>query len=93
MTPAPSNVGQTAQEIVPYVFPQSAAAFLGVDMPTVGVGESVWPVLSGTLDVHYPAENAAAAETTAHSRQNCSRLLVYRVRTYFRGKIRPDSPE
>ena len=35
-------------------------------MPTVGVGgDAVWPVLSGTLGCsHYPAENAAAAETT-----------------------------
>ena len=33
-------------------------------MPTVGVGESVFPVLTKELDVHTPAENAAAAETT-----------------------------
>ena len=48
----------------PLRVPTIGGRFLGVDMPTVGVGESVWPVLSGTLDVHYPAENAAAAETT-----------------------------
>ena len=43
---APANVGQNQAEIVPVVFPQSAAAFLGVDMPTVAVGESVYPVMT-----------------------------------------------
>lgn len=64
VTPAPSNVGQNQQPVIPYVFPQAAAAFLGVDMPTVGVGEAVFPVLTGTLDVGTPAENAAQTETT-----------------------------
>ena len=64
VTPAPANVGQTQAPIVPYVFPESAAAFLGIDMPTVGIGDAVFPVLTAELDVHTPAENAAAAETT-----------------------------
>ena len=64
VTPAPADVGQTQSEIIPYVFPQACAAFLGVDMPTVGVGEAVFPVLTAKTDVHAPAENAAAAETT-----------------------------
>ena len=64
VTPAPGNVGQTQSEIVPYVFPASVAAFLGVDMPTVGVGEAVFPVLTKKLDVRTPAESAEAAETT-----------------------------
>ena len=64
VTPGATNVGQVEQPVVPYVFPQSAAAFLGVSMPTVGVGEVVYPVLTATLDVGTPAENAAQAETT-----------------------------
>ena len=64
VTPAPGNVGQNQSEIIPYVFPDGVAAFLGIDTPTVGVGEAVYPVLTSTLDVHTPAENAAAAETT-----------------------------
>ena len=64
VTPAPANVGEVQQTIVPYVFPQSAAAFLGVDMPTVPVGEAVYPVLTKELDVRTPAENADADETT-----------------------------
>ena len=50
--------------IIPYVFPMACATFLDVDMPTVGVGEAVYPVLTSTLAVHTPAENAAATETT-----------------------------
>ena len=64
VTPGAANVGQNQQPVIPYIFPQSAAAFLGVDMPTVPVGDAVFPVLTGTLTVGTPAENAAQAETT-----------------------------
>ena len=64
VTPAPATVAQNQSEIIPYVFPMSAAAFLGVDMPTVGVGEAVYPVLTSELAVGTPAENASQAETT-----------------------------
>ena len=64
VTPAPADVGQNMAAIIPAVFPASCAAFLGVDMPTVGVGEAVYPVLTTSATVHTPAENAAAAETT-----------------------------
>ena len=64
VTPAPSTVGADQSAIIPGVFPQSVAAFLGVDMPTVGVGEHVFPVLTKNADVGTPAENAAQAETT-----------------------------
>jgi len=64
VTPAPANVGQQQAEIIPGVFPTSCAAFLGVDMPTVDIGEKVYPVLATNATVHSPAENAEAAETT-----------------------------
>ena len=64
VTPAPGDVGQVQQSIVPYVFPQSAAAFLGVDMPTVGVGEQTYSVLTSEVTAGTPAENAEQAETT-----------------------------
>ena len=64
VTPAPGDVGQGQNSIVPYVFPQSSATFLGVDMPTVPVGEAVYPVLTKKLDVGTPAENAEQDETT-----------------------------
>ena len=64
MTPAPSNVGADQSAIVPGVFPMSVAAFLGVDMPTVGVGQHVFPVLTKNATVGTPAESAAQSETT-----------------------------
>ena len=64
VTPAPANVGQNQDMIVPGVFPQSCAMFLGIDMPTVAVGEAVYPVLATNADVGVPAENAVQAETT-----------------------------
>ena len=64
VTPAPVNTGETQQATIPYVFPLACAAFLAVDMPTVGVGEAVFPVLTKELDVRTPAENADADETT-----------------------------
>ena len=64
VTGAPSDVGQNQAAIIPGVFPQSCAAFLAVDMPTVPVGDAVYPVLSTNATAHTPAENAAAAETT-----------------------------
>ena len=64
VSPAPGQVGQNQSEIIPYVFPQSCAAYLAIDMPTVGVGDSVYPVLTSELEVHTPAENVSAAETT-----------------------------
>ena len=64
VTPAPSDVGTNQAPIIPAVFPQSCAAWLGVDMPTVGVGEASFPVLTTSATVHVPAENTDAAETT-----------------------------
>ena len=51
VTPGATNVGQNQASIIPYVFPDSVAAFLGIDTPTVGVGESVYPVLTKELDL------------------------------------------
>ena len=63
VTPAPGNVAQNEQPVVSYVFPGSCAAFLGVDMPTVGYGETVFPVLTSKLSVEALAENAGGTET------------------------------
>ena len=64
VTPAPGNVGQNQGGIIPGVFPASAHAWLGIPTPRVGVGESVFPVLTTNATAHTPAENAAAADTT-----------------------------
>ena len=81
VTPAPGQVGQNQQPIIKYVFPQSAAAFLGVDMPTVPVGDAVWSVLTSTLAVGTPAENATQAESTGAF--SASVLLPQRIQASF----------
>ena len=81
VTPAPGQVGQDLHPIIPYVFPMSAAAFLGVDMPSVPVGDAVYPVLTATLSVGSPAENAAQAETTGGF--SASVLLPQRLQASF----------
>ena len=64
VTPAPADVGANQAQIIPGVFPMSCAAFLSVDMPTVAVGDAVFPVLATNATVGTPAENAAQNETT-----------------------------
>ena len=64
VTAAPGQVAQNQAAIIPGVFPMSCAAFLAVDLPTVPVGDAVFPVLSTNADVGVPAENAAQSETT-----------------------------
>ena len=64
VTPAPSDVGTNQMATLMYVFPQSAAAFLGVNQPSVGVGEQLFPIMTNAPAVGTPAENNAQAETT-----------------------------
>ena len=63
VTPAPGNVGTDQAPIIPGVFPASAGAFLGVDTPSVGVGERVYPVLTQNANVGVPAEGAIPSGT------------------------------
>lgn len=60
-TAAPANVGQNQHAIIPAVYGETLAAWLGVDRPTVSVGEQVFPVLTTGATVHTPAEGGAAA--------------------------------
>ena len=60
-----------------YLFPMSAAAFLGVSQETVGVGDAIFPVLTSALDVGTPDKSATQAETTA----------VFRAETLTPGRI------
>ena len=64
ITPAPADVGQNQAAIIPAIFPQSAAAFMGIDMPTVGVGESVYPVMTSQHQAGDVDEAASVGETT-----------------------------
>ena len=63
---APADVGTQQESILPYVFPQSASVFLGIDMPSVGVGEHVYPVMTtAPANITTPAEGVAATESNA----------------------------
>lgn len=65
VTPAPGDTGATQAPILPAVFPGSVAAFLGVDMPSVSVGDAVYPVLTSRATVGGPHKDSAeVAETT-----------------------------
>ena len=64
VSPAPGEVQASQAAIEPYVFPGSVAEFLAIPRPTVGVGEQVYPTLTGATTVHAPAKGGAAGETT-----------------------------
>ena len=63
VTPAPTDVGTNQQAIIPAIFPASAAAFLGIPMPTVPVGESLYHVLTSGAVPQTPAKDAATNPT------------------------------
>ena len=64
VTPAPADVGQNQAAIIPGVFAQACAAYLGIDMPRVSVGDSVFPILTTNAAPGTPAENDPQMETT-----------------------------
>ena len=64
-TPAPTDTGASQQPILQPVFATGDAAFLGVSMPTVPVGDAVYPVLTTRPTVGGPhKDSTAVAETT-----------------------------
>ena len=63
VTPAPATTDENLAGIVPAIFDRSAAAWLGIEMPTVGTGDAGYPVLSTSLTGSVVAESAEAPET------------------------------
>ena len=63
-TEAPSNVQGNQDEVLDYVFPMAMASFLNVDMPTVPVGEKIYPVMSTSPTIAVPAEGVTVPDTT-----------------------------
>lgn len=63
ITPIPATQATGFDAIVPALLDQSVAAFLGVDMPMVSVGDRGYPVLSTNVDGGVKAKSAASAET------------------------------
>ena len=65
VTPAPGNTGATEQPVVSAVFANSVGSFLGVDQPTVGAGDAVYPVITSRASVKGPYTGSdSAGETT-----------------------------
>ena len=63
VTTAPSTADQTLASIVPAIFQRSAASWLGVDVPSVAVGDAGYPVLSTNVTGGPKAKGAAADES------------------------------
>ncbi len=64
ITPAPTDAGADQRPIIPAVFPQSVAAFLGITGQSVGVGEQAFAVVSTSAAPGAPAEGAEQAHST-----------------------------
>ena len=64
-TLAPAVVGINQQSIVARIFARTAAAFLGIEMPTVGVGETEYVIMTGGTEPQMTAAGAAVAGQTA----------------------------
>ena len=65
VTPGPGNAGADQRPIIPAIFPQSVAAFLGINGQSVGVGEQAASVVSTSATPGAPAEGADQAHSTA----------------------------
>ena len=65
VTPAPADtdVPHTHASVVPALFDQSIAPFLGIEMPTVGTGVQSYPVLGTSVTAGMAAEDADAVNT------------------------------
>ena len=64
ITAAPdTGTAVTAAAIMPAVFDRGAAAFLGIEMPTVAAGTAAYPVLTQSVTAAARAKSAAAPET------------------------------
>ena len=66
ITPIPAAGSRGAQQhaIIPPVYSDGAAAHLGISMPSVGVGDSIFTVLSTGAAPGTPAASASQEETT-----------------------------
>ena len=58
VTPGPTSGPAMQQPVIPFVFPESAAAFLQIPQPTVPAGEAVYTVVSTAATPGKPAEGA-----------------------------------
>ena len=65
VTAAPTDTPVQASPVQPYVYAQGAAAFLGVDLVTVGSDAHMFPALTTATPTAAKAKSGAADETAA----------------------------
>ena len=65
VTGAPTDTPVQASPVQPYIYAQGAAAFLGVDLVTVGSGAHMFPALTTATPTAAKAKSGAADETAA----------------------------
>ena len=66
VTPAPAaDTQQQQRPIQPFIYSRTAAAFLGIDMPSVEPGAPSYPVLTTATAAGMKAAGAVSAETAA----------------------------
>lgn len=65
VTPSPDTVGVTLDPVQPFVFAESIAPMLGIEMPTVGTGTFGIPRISTALTAGAKAKGNAAESTAA----------------------------
>lgn len=64
VTPGPTTAANVRQApIVPALFDRSIAPWLGIEMPSAGIGDQAYPVLSTSVTAEPKAKDAAAPET------------------------------
>ena len=63
VTPAPATAATSLGAIVPAMFQRSAAAWLGVDMPSVAAGDAGFAVVGTSVTGGVKAKSAESAET------------------------------
>ena len=63
VTPSPTTADDNMAGIVPAIFDRSAASWLGIETPLVGVGDAGYPILSTSVTGGPKAKSAEAAET------------------------------
>lgn len=67
VTPAPGEVQQNQDAILMPVFANTAADFLGIDMPTIARGDAVYPVMTTKPSVKGPFSDSTSADETTGS--------------------------
>lgn len=82
-TPAPNDVEGNQRDIIPLVFGESVASFLGIPQPTVGVGEQIFPVMTTGATPGTPIESAVQPESTGAFSADVLRPARIQASFYF----------